>query len=222
MILSIDELRIGARNVQLLLIHRMKSISLRGICFPKELFRVFNFPRKHPCHDFNTSVVNYKKHRGWNRMGNKANSDREHENHSKAKNKRRINFRTTGSDDGEGKRRKNIYRVLSYRLARIYVSIASCSDTPAYILLQLRTHIHPHTRMCSCKDTRVFHLLGTRVHVYTLRGCTGTSAGKVAASFCFHRARLARCSQHRCLQTAFIGFIGSVSLPVCSSGETQE
>lgn len=32
---------------------------------------------------------------------------------------------------------------------------------------------------------------GTRIHVYALRGCARTSAGKVAASFCFHRARLA-------------------------------
>lgn len=153
-------------------------------------------------------------------MGNKANSDREHENHSKAKNKRRINFRTTGSDDGEGKRRKNIYRVLSYSWLGFTYRLRVVPIRPRTSCCNF---VHTYTRTHACVAARV-HVCFTRsvLEYMCIRGCTGTSAGKVAASFCFHRARLARCSQHRCLQTAFIGFIGSVSLPVCSSGETQE
>lgn len=76
------------------------------------------------------------------------------------------------------------------------------------------------TRICvSIASVPIRPHSASRLHVYIYNSRSGTRVrGKVAASFCSLSCAISRCPEHHSLQTAFIGFIGSVSSPVCLAG----
>lgn len=101
-----------------------------------------------------------------------------------------------GREGAEGIKREYIAFSRVVRLGFVYrLRSAPISYHPP------ASYSRPH--VCTTRSDTPF-----RIHVY---------CGKVAASFCSIVCAISRCPERHSLQTAFIGFIGSVSSPVCSS-----